>query len=187
VDELNNIDELTVDKSKKASDFAKFVKDYFVSPAGRYFVFSTHIHSTLESFGVFLDPSNSSERAVFLQELPLVDNLSAAKILNKGFLGSREAVHHGLMPGLIHDRAMSSRNSIAIKRLVAINNFNREASLDDREASFVSILKSLLDGNVERVPERLHALLDATPALRKPVLNHLFVGRLIIWSLCWSG
>jgi hypothetical protein len=53
VGELNNLDELAVPGSTKAAEFARFVKDYFLSPYGRYFIFSTHVLSTLKCLGVY--------------------------------------------------------------------------------------------------------------------------------------
>lgn len=69
VDELNNLRKLTArdaDSDKQAAKFANFIKSYFVKPAGRYFVFSTHIVSTLECFGVFMEYNTTSERGGFV-------------------------------------------------------------------------------------------------------------------------
>jgi hypothetical protein len=104
MDELKNLDELTLEGSRKATEFAEFVKATFLTPTGRYFVFSTRIFSTLKCFRVLLDPSRSSERAVVLQELPLADNLSTARGLNNSLWGSREAIYYGLMPRLMIER-----------------------------------------------------------------------------------
>ena len=165
VDELNNLDELTVKKSPKATEFAAFVKEFFLKTQGRYFIFSTHILSSLECFGVFLDPSKASERNVVLQEPPLVNNLSTVlENLNKSLRGSREAIYYGLMPGLIYARASRPHHSVAVKRTMAMNTFVNETTNEERESWFHSILLSLLNGDVNFVPERLHILLDASPS-----------------------
>lgn len=171
VDELNNLDELTVTNSHKAAEFATFVRKFFLTPKGRFFVFTTHSLSTLESFGVLLDTSKANERCVMLQELPLVDNLSTAKSLNKSLRGSGEAIYYGLMPGLIYDRAIVPHQCIQINWSIAVRSYNIQASPKEREASFFSILQSLLDGDVGKVPELLHTFLDASISHVSPMIR----------------
>ena len=163
VDELNNLNELTVRGSNKAKEFAEFVKQFFIIPQGRYFVFSTHIMSTLESFGALLDPSRASDRTVVLLDLPLVHDLFAARQnLDSALQGARQAIYYGLMPGLIYDRSNKAPDRVAVKRMSAMSSFNQNTTEGEREKAFVDILRSLVDGNVKCLPEAFHNLLDSS-------------------------
>ena len=57
VDELNNLEELTREKSSEAMVFCQFIKQNFLAREGRYFVFSSHVLTTLGFFGEFVDLS----------------------------------------------------------------------------------------------------------------------------------
>jgi hypothetical protein len=161
VDELNNLSTIAGRNSDRAAEIANFIKQYFLAPAGRYFVFSSHILSTLESLGVYMEFKTTSERNVLLQELPLVDDLLSARTLNKHFKGAREAIYYGLMPGLIHDRSEKSPKSVNVKWSAIMTEVNKKSPVE-RQATFFKILKSLLDGDVGRIPTEFHAFLDAT-------------------------
>lgn len=165
VDELNNLSELAVKNSYGAREFARFIKDTFLAQEGRYFVFTSHVLTTLGFLGVFLDPSNASDRHVVMHELPLVDNLSTASSYLYSSLDAREAIYYGLMPGMIFE--WGQKHSVAGKRNNAIKKYNEELATisgEQREIEFNSILLSLLTGEVEQVPEALHTLLDTSAA-----------------------
>ena len=164
IDELNNLEELTLLQSEKATAFARFVKDFFLSPCGRYFIFSTHVLSTLECLGEYMDPPAASERYVIVQDLPLVDNLTTAKVLKSNLRGAREAIYYGLMPGLIFTQGTKPQNAVAIKRQRQVNRYNRETSSERRTRGFIAILKSLILGKISDhdFPVHFHALLDAS-------------------------
>jgi hypothetical protein len=111
-----------------------------------------------------MDPSGASERCVAVQALPLVDNLSTAKVLKKNLRGAREAIYYGLMPGLIFSRGTKRKEAVPIKWLRQIRKFNQENSADKRVECFLAILRSLIDGEITKhgVPSNFHALLDAS-------------------------
>jgi hypothetical protein len=161
VDELNNLRQIAQKNSAGAAEIVTFIKQNFLAPSGRHFIFSSHILSTLECFGVYMEYSTTSDRNVLLQELPLVDDLSSAKTLNKDLKGAREAIYYGLMPGLIHDRSKRHNSSVFVKWSAVMTEVN-EKSPDERKKTFFCILKSLLDGDVRRIPTEFHAFLDAT-------------------------
>jgi hypothetical protein len=135
VDELNSLRGLAVQNSP---EIARFIKTNFLAPPGRFLVFSTHILSTLDAFGAFLDLSNASERSVLLQELPLLHCLTEAKILHPNLKGAREAVYYGLMPGLLH--VVAPMPTPAIKRSRALTKFIEETTIDQRNAWFFSMV-----------------------------------------------
>jgi hypothetical protein len=156
IDELNNLTALTDEHSETAKSFGNFVKRLFIQPRGRYFVFSSHVLSTVATLGEFLD--TGSARHVTLQELPLVDSLSTAmKHLHPSLHGAREAIYYGLMPGMVYETA--NRKVVAGKRAVAMRHY-KESAIDVNN-DFKNILCSLFSGDVEKVPSPLHILLDA--------------------------
>lgn len=156
VDELNNINQLSEKNSPAATEFAKFVKRYFIAVRNRYFVFSSHQVSTLEFFSFFVDPSQGSVRPIVLQELPITDTLTKALKLRSNLDSAREAIYHGLLPGLIY--GSTCVRSIVGKRETFIGNFLSESkNLDD---DFMNILCSLLSGEAKLVPKQLHMILD---------------------------
>jgi hypothetical protein len=159
IDELNNLTALTAEKSKAAKSFGEFVKRLFLRESGRYFVFSSHVLSTVAAFGEFIDTSQGSERHITLQELPLVDNLSTAmKHLYSNLNGAREAIYYGLLPGMLYEQSRGS--SIKGKREKAVRRYNNEVAVGTKDLVFKKILRSLFSGMIDDVPEQLHLLLD---------------------------
>ena len=65
VDELNNLNQLSKKNSSAATEFARFIKRYFISIRNRYFVFSSHEVSTLELFSCLIHPSKGHVRPDF--------------------------------------------------------------------------------------------------------------------------
>ncbi|KAL3925119.1 MAG: hypothetical protein SGILL_000624 [Bacillariaceae sp.] len=163
IDELNNLSKLVGKDFKETKAMAKFIKENFLAPEGRFFMFSTHVLSTLECFGVYMEYDTTSDRNVLLQELPLVDNLSAAKTLNENLKGAREAIYYGLMPGLIHDRSRKLNTRVLVKWEAKMTQFNGKSASDRRKA-FVHVLESLLHGSIRNIPTEFHSFLDATGA-----------------------
>jgi len=92
VDELNNLNQLSKKNSPAATEFAKFVKRYFIAIPNRYSVFSLLEVSTLDYFSCFVDPSRGSVRSVVLQELPIADTLTKAIKLKSHLDSAREAI-----------------------------------------------------------------------------------------------
>lgn len=156
VDELNNLIHLSKKNSPAATEFAKFVKRYFIAIQNRYFVYSSHQVSTLEYFSFFVDPSRGSVRSVVLQELPIADTLSKALKLNSHLDSAREAIYYGLLPGLIYES--TSVRSIVGKRETFTRDFLSESQNLDED--FMNILRSLLSGTAMLVPKQLHMILD---------------------------
>lgn len=69
IDELNTMSALT-DKSQVAYNVCAFIKDNFISPKNRYFIFSSHGVSTPAKLSVFMD--NNSGRDVLVRQLPII-------------------------------------------------------------------------------------------------------------------
>ena len=156
VDELNNLNELTKRKSPAATEFATFVKLHFIAIQNRYFVFSSHQVSTLEYFSFFVDPSEGSVRPVVLQELPIADTLRKAIALKPTLDSAREGIYYGLLPGIIYKSECP--RAIRGKRDVFARDFlNQSQNLD---SDFLKILRSLLCGDADLVPNQLHMILD---------------------------
>lgn len=164
VDELNNLNQLSQENSEAASEFASFVKRHFIAKRNRYFVFSSHQVSTLEFFSFFVNSSAGSVRPVILQELPITDTLAKALQLNSSLDSAREAVYHGLLPGLIFKSA--DLRSIAGNRVAHVSNWLGESK--DLDEDFRNILRSMIDGNPELVPKQLHMILDTAGNERGP-------------------
>ncbi|CAB9524871.1 hypothetical protein SEMRO_1597_G284900.1 [Seminavis robusta] len=163
LDELNNLTPLSSEtKSKSVTQFARFIKGNFITPRGCFFVFSSHVVSTLQKFGNYLDPSEASERDVILQELPLIDNLRDARNLKANLTGAREAVYYGLMPGLLYDQSNKSVKAAGVKKNTAMTKLNTESSPGTQSSAFLAVLRSLIDGNLRGMPSLLHALIDAS-------------------------
>jgi len=165
VDELNNLAKLNEKDNQEMKKFAEFVKQAFLAPQGRCFVFSTHIVSTLGCLGVYLEYNTNSDRGVIHQKLPLVQNLSTALGLKPTLHGPREVVYYGLMPGLIHDRYVYTGRSFP-KWKFALDQCN-DKSPEELKNAFHAILASLLTGRLKTrefgdVPVQLHAFLDAS-------------------------
>ena len=156
VDELNNLNQLSKKNSPAATEFAKFVKRYFIAIQNRYLVYSSHQVSTLEYFSFVVDPSRGSARSVVLQELPIADTLSKALKLNSHLDSAREAIYYGLLPGLIY--GSTSVRSIVGKRETFTRDFLSESQ--NLDADFMNILRSLIIGKAMLVPEQLHMILD---------------------------
>ena len=165
VDELNNLEKLAGNETDSETlRMANFIKEHFIKKLGRYFIFSTHILSTLECFGVYMEHSSNSDRGVLLQELPLVEDLASAKALNENLKGAREAIYYGLMPGLIHDRSKRSPRSVLVKWNSRMNEQNKKTP-EERKKAFLDVLKSLINGDVNLVPTHFHTFLDAVNAV----------------------
>ena len=151
--ELNSLDELQVDGSTKASSL-NLLRIFFLSSSrGRHLVFTTHVQSTLNHLGVFLNPFASGERNIQAIELPLVESLQDAKALNGNLKGPREAIYYyGLMPGLIYDRTHRIQASVTPKRKKTLQQcFNDIASGNERSETFYKVLLSLIDGDLTKV------------------------------------
>jgi hypothetical protein len=136
VDELSNLTELTARNSPQATKFGQFIKNNFLGRRERYFVFSSHLLTTLGFFGEFLDPSVGSTRHVILQELPLVTNLTIARdCLYQSLNGSREAIYYGLVPGMIYEKGRGK--PIVGKKQSAVERYLEEEKQEDKKKTRV--------------------------------------------------
>eukprot|EP00522_Entomoneis_paludosa_P012124 CAMPEP_0172447224 /NCGR_PEP_ID=MMETSP1065-20121228/6574_1 /TAXON_ID=265537 /ORGANISM="Amphiprora paludosa, Strain CCMP125" /LENGTH=524 /DNA_ID=CAMNT_0013198469 /DNA_START=194 /DNA_END=1765 /DNA_ORIENTATION=+ len=161
IDEMNNLKCLRYAESREASDFCQFLKFHFIGKENRYLVFSSHVMGTLPFVSEFMDASEGSARAIELQKLPLVPSLAKAITLNKWIDSTREAVYYGLVPGIIYEAPMRGKN-ISGKRQQAVINFIKR-STGKYDVALFKILKSLINGEWEIVPEDLLILLDSAP------------------------
>ena len=159
VDELNNLSGLDDgDRKGEAKVLGDFLKKNFLSRIGRYFVFSSHLISTVSDFGEFVQVSHGSYQGVVLRELPLVPNLeTATKKLYPGLAGAREATYFGLMPGSIYARA--TKRKLAGNRAALVDTFLNEKA-DDLEGAFMEICRSLVTGYAADLPKSLQFLCD---------------------------
>jgi hypothetical protein len=157
IDELNNLKLLQKRDSVEAQKFSTFLRRHFVAKENRYLVFSSNLLATLEGFSFYIDTSSASSRSVILQDLPLVNTLEKATALNRGLDSPREAVYYGLVPGMIYESAQGK--PIAGQRQMRTRGFLRNSKNPD--ADFLSILRSLITGKRDSIPEDLHVLLDS--------------------------
>lgn len=160
VDEMNNLKCLRNAESREASDFCQFLKFHFIGKENRYLIFSSHVVGTLPFFSEFMDASEGSARAIELQKLPLVPSLAKAITLNESIDSTREAVYYGLVPGIIYEAPIRGKN-IYGKRQQAVINFIK--STRDYDGALVTILKSLITGEWDKLPKDLLILLDSAP------------------------
>ena len=99
------IDDLNVGtadiKKKVLRRFYKFLKDNFLSQAGRYLVFTSHAVSTTEQLLDYID--SVSKRWIVIKELPVVRNLSEATtaLQLEDPLSAATAIYNGLIPAFI--------------------------------------------------------------------------------------
>ena len=160
VDELNSLKGLT-SKSSQAFEFGRFIRLNFLSDPGRYFIFTSHILGTVDSFGTVIDSPTASSRGMSVQSLPRVDNLlDILRYLNPKMDTPFEAIFYGLLPGLIYDQY--KRNLLNEKMREAVMAFN-ELECTDKETWTVKILRSLFSGDIEMVPSQLRILLTTRP------------------------
>jgi hypothetical protein len=80
-------------------EVAGFLRDHFLSTAGRYFVFSSHVVPVGEGMSRFL--GNTILREVLIWELPLVFSMDDARLLGWPAITVREVLWQGRLPGLI--------------------------------------------------------------------------------------
>jgi hypothetical protein len=100
VDELNLLVELNKTDSRVAKNFALFLKSCFLITENRYFIFSSHVASTVRLLMDLMEAGSS--RQVDIQELPLIPTLAIAREnLLTPLLSAREAVYFALVPSLI--------------------------------------------------------------------------------------
>jgi hypothetical protein len=64
VDGANNLDQLTFESSRKATEFVEFVDGILLTPTGHYFAFSADILSTRSVLGVVGCPKRNSQSLV---------------------------------------------------------------------------------------------------------------------------
>ena len=155
VDELNFLKGLT-SKTPQAYEFGDFIRSNFLSDAGRYFIFTSHVLGTVDSFGAVIDTSAASSRGMDVQTLPRVDNFRDILHLNPSIDTPLKAIYYGLLPGLIYDQHMFKGPNA--KMIDAVMIFN-ELTVKDKETWMINILKSLFTGDIDLVPPQLRILL----------------------------
>jgi hypothetical protein len=155
VDELNLLTSLEYQESKSGREFATFVKENFLSNINRYFIFSSHVVSTLPALSTYME--SVSNRAILAPELPLIPSLSiASQNLQWADLNPRQALYYGSIPALIY-MAHIAREPYE-KRLEAINNCERRGMVSN--SATVRLLATFITGKHEYVPTPLLPLMD---------------------------
>ena len=159
MDELNKLENLanpTAESQRSAERFAEFLKDNFLKSAGRYFVFTTHEVFIKRKLSNLMD-SKSNQNFVH-RALPLIPSLVAAQnAFGWETLNAREALYCGLIPGLI---LMKHKSTFPTeKREEAVQTF---LATDYREDTVLSLLKSLITGDKDSVPDSLEQLMDTS-------------------------
>jgi hypothetical protein len=149
---------LTEPDSQAARDFASLIKKNFISQSQRYFSFSSHIISALQSFREYADPMTGSKRNVILQALPHIHDLLMAQRINPSIATVREALRCGFIPGLIYDQRPQGRWEAQAIQDKAIKK-NNTLSENDPVPAFKKLLEVFFTGEKDHVPEPLLSLL----------------------------
>jgi hypothetical protein len=145
----------------KAAEVADFLRVFFLRPAGRYFVFSSHVVPASDMLSAFMDIM-SARRKVIIWELPLVWRMAEARTkLGWPTITAREVLARGRLPGLI---AVSGAE---VARGVFGRSVNRDAvvaSLSGKwdDASALSLLRSFLDGSTRGLMEPILQFMNAS-------------------------
>ena len=159
MDELNKLENLvnpTAESKRLAEKFAEFLKDNFLKSAGRYFVFTTHEVFIKRKLSNLMD--SKSNRNFVHRALPLIPSLIAAQnAFGWKDLNAREAIYCGLIPGLILMKRKSTFPTE--KREEAVETF---LATNYREDTVLSLLKSLITGDKDSVPNSLEQLMDTS-------------------------
>jgi hypothetical protein len=135
------VDELNLLRFENGgTEFANFIRNNFLAPKGRYFMFSSHKITTASKFQNLIDGSAaSSGRDVIFQSLPVIDDLFKAKQhLSRRLDGAVHAVYYGLTPGLIFTERDGLIN-FGAKRFSAITKYVNDPAM--RLTKGTSILK----------------------------------------------
>jgi hypothetical protein len=153
VDELNLLNM----RGQIAADFAHFVKSNFLTQAGRFFVFSSHVVPASPMLKDFVQSMN--ERPVVLRELPLIWSLRDGANLGWDALNEREALFRGRVPALIamRQQELEGHSELFSKRAEAI----RSIHVLWNDAAAVEMLRSFINGNPECVFAQLLQLMNA--------------------------
>jgi len=158
IDELNNLTGLSDgSREKEAKEFGSLLKEIFLRQTNRYFVFSSHVISTISNFGKFIQTSDGSYRDVVLWDLPLVLNLKMTAKIYPRICGPREAIYYGLLPGLLYCK--SKQIPIGTKRANLVKEFWNE-NKQDLTAAFEKVCRSLITGAKADLSKSLEFLFD---------------------------
>ena len=145
------IDELNVGtaggETKALEKIYDFLKSNFLSEAGRYLVFSSHVISTAVEAGRFMD--SMSNRRIEVKELPIICSLvqatNALRLSEQ--LSATKAIYNGLVPALILDNDDSSN----FKRIFAVN----ECCDEINDNHIVKLMQSFISGEPTFLPPQL--------------------------------
>lgn len=155
IDELNNLENLA-SHTMESEAFADFLKDNFLTVAGRYFVFTTHEVFITGQLSMLMD--SKSNRNFAHRGLPLIPSLVVAQnAFDFKDLNARNAIYCGLIPALI--LMMKKKTFPTEKRETAVETF---LATDYREDTILNLLKSLITGKRQLVPKSLEQLMDAS-------------------------
>jgi hypothetical protein len=167
IDELDGIEGLddgnaTSMLNLTVRDMVSYLVENFIAPAGRYCVFSSHVVATTKLLELYMDPAHGG-RDVMVRGLPLIPSMRVARdMFEKPLLMAQEAIHYGLVPGLLYEAQKKPlkqdtgipdadrRNAIA---LCVEGNLVTDSSLP-------RLLDSFITGSAAMVPQPLHQLMD---------------------------
>eukprot|EP00978_Attheya_sp_CCMP212_P048208 scaffold485595_cov130-Attheya_sp.AAC.1 len=100
------IDELNLVEDTMNAQFAIFLKENFLQPAGRALVFSSHVISMSSTLTLYMH--SPSDREVKTKKLPVVQSLARAKsLLRYPALSPHQAVYLGLIPALFYESKLN--------------------------------------------------------------------------------
>jgi hypothetical protein len=160
------IDELNLVEDSMNAAFATFLKENFLEPAGRAFVFSSHVMSVRKTLTDYMH--SPSEREVKIVKLPVVENLEQAKILLEcPTLTPQLALYLGLLPSLFYESKLNQlpyqRRESAILKYIDSEEFTHEGIED--------LLTSTLTGDYALVPKVFREFLDVEVSDQNPVVR----------------
>lgn len=153
IDELNNLTEMGNAGSAAGQEMADFLKSEFLSRRNRYFVFSSHVISTVGKLMMFMD--SNSNRAVMLHQLPLIPSLAAVnEAFNYHELTDRVALYCGKIPALIFEHKKGTPPNA--RRNGAIDEWINGGS----DVRVISLLRTMFNGIDSDVPPGLLQFMD---------------------------
>jgi len=164
IDKLNGFSSLSTANSKASDALADFLKHHFLREENQYFVFSSHVVSTVQNLAICL-MAGRCDRSVITREIPLIRNIvDARKIFKWPKLNLREALSYGLLPSLIY---MARLQELKKAHNQYLPFENRDRAIDEclkdglvTDGSVRRLLANFVTGYIGGVMETLHPFMN---------------------------
>ncbi len=162
IDELDAVEGLddgnaTSMLSLTVRDMILFLEENFIAPAGRYCIFSSHVVATTKLLELYMDPAHGG-RDVLVRGLPLIQSMRVARdTFQRPELTARDAVHYGLVPGLLYEAQKKTGVPTADRRNAIGMCVEGNLVID---SNLPHLLDSFITGSAAMVPQPLLQLMD---------------------------